>query len=196
MSRKATIARKTKETDIVLDINLDGVGATNVDTGIGFFNHMLDAFGRHGLFDIDLSAKGDLIVDGHHTVEDVGIVLGKAVAEALGDKRGIVRFGEATVPMDEALVQVAIDVSGRGSLHWNADLPLQMLGSFDTALAKEFFIAFATNAGITMHVRLLEGENAHHMIEAMFKASGRALRVALEHDPRVGDALPSTKGSL
>ena len=196
MSREATITRTTKETDISLAINIDGTGVTNVETGIGFFDHMLDAFGRHGLFDLQLSAKGDLDVDGHHTVEDVGIVLGKAFAEAVGDKCGIVRFGEATVPMDESLAQVALDVSGRGSLYWSADVPSQMLGSFDAALAKEFFIAFAANAGVTMHVRLIEGENAHHIIEAMFKAFGRALRAASEIDPRASDAMPSTKGSL
>ena len=196
MSRKAAITRTTKETDISLEINLDGTGVTDVETGIGFFNHMLDAFGRHGLFDLKLCAKGDLDVDGHHTVEDVGIVLGKAFAEAMGDKCGIVRFGEATIPMDESLAQVALDVSGRGALYWNASVPSQMLGSFDAALAKEFFIAFATNAGITVHVRLLEGENAHHIIEAMFKAFARALRAALEIDPRASDVMPSTKGSL
>ena len=192
MARKATIERTTKETDIAIGIDLDGTGATSVDTGIGFFDHMLQAFGRHGLFDLDVKAKGDLFVDGHHTVEDTGIVLGKAVAEALGDKRGIVRYGDIVLPMDEALVMAAIDISGRGALYWDMDVPYQMVGSFDSTLAKEFF----TNAGITLHVRKLAGENVHHVLEAAFKATARALRAAVATDERAADALPTTKGTL
>ena len=196
MTRKAEIARTTKETSITIAIDLDGTGATSIDTGIGFFDHMLEAFGRHGLFDLDVKAQGDLHVDGHHTVEDVGIVLGQVVAQALGDKRGIVRYGDISLAMDEALVLAAIDISGRGALYWDMDVPYQMLGTFDTTLAKEFFIAFATNAGITLHVRELAGENVHHVLEAAFKAVARALRVAAALDPRAGDALPTTKGAL
>lgn len=196
MTREATVQRTTKETDIALAINLDGQGVTDISTGIGFFDHMLEAFGRHGLFDLTVKAKGDLQVDGHHTVEDVGIVLGRAFAQALGDKRGIVRYGDIFLPMDESLVLAALDVSGRGGLYWEMDIPLQMLGQFDTALAKEFFIAFATNAGITLHVRQFAGENAHHIVEATFKSVARALRQAVAIDTRAADALPSTKGAL
>lgn len=196
MTRTATITRTTKETDIQLTINLDGTGATDVETGIGFFDHMLDAFGRHGLFDLTVRAKGDLHVDGHHTVEDVGIVLGQAFAEALGDKRGIVRYGDIALPMDEALMLAAVDISGRGGLYWAADIPWQMVGEFDSTLAKEFFIAFATNAGVTLHVQQLAGENVHHIVEATFKAVARALRAAVAIDPQAADALPTTKGAL
>ena len=195
-TRKATLSRTTKETDISVSVTVDGTGKTSVETGIGFFDHMLDAFGRHGLFDLEVHAQGDLEVDGHHSVEDVGIVLGKAFAQAMGDKRGITRFGSQMLPMDETLVLAAVDISGRGQLHWDVDVPLCILGSFDTSLAKEFFIAFATNANITLHVRKLAGENAHHIIEACFKAVGRALRAALELDARVAGELPSTKGAL
>lgn len=194
--RTAEAKRATKETDIALTLNIDGTGKTEVDTGVAFFDHMLDAFGRHGLFDLYVRAKGDIEVDAHHTVEDVGIVLGKAFAQAMGEKRGITRFGSQLLPMDEALVLAAIDVSGRGQLHWDVEVPLCLLGTFDTSLAKEFFIAFATNAQITLHVRMMAGENAHHIIEACFKAVGRALRSALELDPRSLDELPSTKGAL
>ena len=196
MTRTATITRTTKETDIALTIDLDGTGATDVDTGIGFFDHMLDAFGRHGLFDLDVRAKGDLYVDGHHTVEDTGIVLGQAFAKALGDKRGIVRYGDIALPMDETLVLAAVDISGRGGLYWEMDIPWQMVGEFDSTLAKEFFIAFATNAGVTLHVQQLAGENVHHIIEATFKAVARALRAAVAIDPQAADALPTTKGAL
>lgn len=196
MTRTATITRTTKETDIQLTINLDGTGTTDVETGIGFFDHMLDAFGRHGLFDLTVRAKGDLHVDGHHTVEDVGIVLGQAFAEALGDKRGIVRYGDIALPMDEALMLAAVDISGRGGLYWAADIPWQMVGEFDSTLAKEFFIAFATNAGVTLHVQQLAGENVHHIVEATFKAVARALRAAVAIDPQAADALPTTKGAL
>lgn len=194
--RKAEVARTTKETDIALSLNLDGIGTTNVDTGVAFFDHMLDAFGRHGLFDLDVKATGDLEVDAHHTVEDVSIVLGQAFAQALGDKRGITRFASQILPMDEALILAAVDISGRGQLHWDVDVPLCMLGGFDSSLAKEFFIAFATNAQVTLHVRMLAGENAHHIIEACFKAVGRAMRAAVELDPRAADQLPTTKGAL
>ena len=196
MAREATVARTTKETDITVSVNLDGRGDTTIDTGIGFFDHMLEAFGRHGLFDLNVAAKGDLHVDGHHTVEDVGIVLGRALADALGDKRGIRRFGSVALPMDETLVLAAIDISGRGALYWDIDVPYAMLGQFDSSLAKEFFISLATNAGITLHVQGLAGENTHHIIEATFKAVARALRQATEPDPRTPDALPSTKGTL
>ena len=196
MTRTAAIARATTETDIEISLDLDGVGAADVETGIGFFDHMLEAFARHSLIDLTVRAQGDLHVDGHHTVEDTGIVLGQAILRALGDKRGVRRFGSLALPMDEALVLVAVDVSGRGQLHWDVAVPPVMIGAFDASLAKEFFIALAANAGITLHVRSLAGENAHHVVEASFKAVARALRQAVEADPRMGDALPSTKGSL
>ena len=194
--RVAELARTTKETDIALSLNIDGTGVSSIDTGVPFFDHMLEAFGRHGLFDLTIKAKGDLEVDAHHTVEDVGIVLGQAFAEAMGEKRGIARFGSQMLPMDETLVLAALDISGRGQLHWDVEVPLCLLGSFDSSLAKEFFIAFATNAGVTLHVRMLTGENTHHIVEACFKAVGRAMRAALELDARVGSELPSTKGLL
>lgn len=194
--RVAELTRTTKETDIALSLNIDGTGVSSIDTGVPFFDHMLEAFGRHGLFDLTIKAKGDLEVDAHHTVEDVGIVLGQAFAEAMGEKRGIARFGSQMLPMDETLVLAALDISGRGQLHWDVEVPLCLLGSFDSSLAKEFFIAFATNAGVTLHVRMLTGENAHHIVEACFKSVGRAMRAALELDARVGSELPSTKGLL
>lgn len=196
MDRTATIKRTTNETDIELTLNLDGTGVADVETGIGFFDHMLTAFARHGLFDLTVRAQGDLHVDGHHTVEDTGIVLGQAFVQVLGDKRGIRRFGSLALPMDEVLVLAACDLSGRGQLHWDVAVPPVMIGQFDATLAKEFFIAFATNAGVTLHVRSLAGENAHHIVEAAFKAAARALREAIEADPRMGDALPTTKGAL
>lgn len=195
-TRCAELTRTTKETDITLSLDIDGTGKTDIETGVGFFDHMLDAFGRHGLFDVVVRAQGDLQVDSHHTVEDVGIVLGKAFAQAMGDKRGITRFGSQMMVMDETLVLGAVDISGRGQLHWDVDVPLCMLGSFDTSLAKEFFIAFASNAQVTLHVKMLAGENAHHIVEACFKAVGRALRYALELDQRALNELPSTKGAL
>jgi len=195
MGRVATIERATRETDITVSIDLDGSGTTKVDTGVPFFDHMLDAFGRHGLFDLAVIAKGDLEIDAHHTVEDVGIVLGQAVCEALGDKRGITRFGSCAMPMDEALVLAAVDISGRGALHYAVELPIEIIGTFDTTLAKEFLVAFASNAGLTLHVRSLAGDNAHHIIEAAFKAVARALKDAVALDARVS-GVPSTKGSL
>ena len=196
MPRQSTIKRTTKETDIAITLTLDGTGETDISTGIGFFDHMLNSFGRHGMFDLDVTAKGDLFVDGHHTVEDAGIVLGQAFAKALGDKHGIIRYGDVTLPMDEALVLAAVDISGRGALYWDMDIPYQLVGQFDSTLAKEFFIAFASNAGITLHVKQLAGENVHHIIEATFKAVARALRTAVRIDPTAPDALPSTKGAL
>lgn len=195
-TRVAEVARKTNETDIVVSLELDGTGKTSIDTGIGFFDHMLTAFGRHGLFNLSVRVAGDLEVDGHHSVEDAGIVMGQAFAVALGDKRGIARFGSLALPMDEALVLAACDISGRGQLHWAVEVPPVMLGSFDATLAKEFFIAFASNAGVTLHVRELAGENAHHVVEAVFKAVARALRAAVATDSRQAGELPSTKGAL
>lgn len=195
MGRSATVTRTTGETDITVTLDLDGSGTTRVATGVPFFDHMLDAFGRHGLFDLTVEATGDLDVDAHHTVEDVGIVIGQCIAEALGDKAGITRFGSATVPMDEALVLSAVDISGRGQLHYAVELPIEIIGTFDTTLAKEFLIALAGNAGLTLHVRSLAGDNSHHIIEAAFKAVARALRSAVALDARVS-GVPSTKGSL
>jgi imidazoleglycerol-phosphate dehydratase len=195
MARVATIERATRETDITVSIDLDGAGTTKVETGVPFFDHMIDAFGRHGLFDLALRAVGDLEIDAHHTVEDCGIVMGQAIAEALGDKRGITRFGSCTMPMDEALVLAAVDISGRGALYYDVSLPIEIIGTFDTTLAKEFLVALAANAGITLHVRSLAGDNSHHIIEAAFKAVARALKDAVALDPRV-TGVPSTKGSL
>ena len=195
MTRCATVPRKTGETDITIAIDLDGSGKVDVETGVGFFDHMLCAFGRHGLFDLTVRAAGDTQVDDHHTVEDVGIVLGQAVREALGDKTGITRFADVAIAMDESLVQAAIDVSGRGQAYVDLPVPTQKVGTFDTELAEEFFIAFARDAGLTLHVRELAGSNSHHIIEAAFKATGRAMRRACEIDPRVS-GVPSTKGSL
>jgi imidazoleglycerol-phosphate dehydratase len=195
MAREAVVERATKETSIVVRLVLDGSGVTDVATGVPFFDHMLDALGRHALLDLSVSAKGDLEVDAHHTVEDVGICVGQAIATALGDRSGIRRFGSASVPMDEALVLAAVDISGRGSLIYDIDVPIELIGSFDTTLAKEFFVALATNAGLTLHLHEVAGENAHHIIEAAFKAAARALREAVELDPRVV-GVPSTKGAL
>lgn len=195
MTRTASIARKTGETDITVTVNLDGRGTCDIDTGVGFFDHMLTALGRHSLMDLTVRCKGDTWVDDHHTVEDVGIVLGQAIGQALGDKRGIRRFGDVAVPLDEALVLAAVDISGRGELYWDVPIGSDKVGTFDTELGKEFFVGFARQAGITLHLRELCGENAHHILEATFKACARALRVAFEDDPRVDD-VPSTKGSL
>ncbi|BAK45098.1 imidazoleglycerol-phosphate dehydratase HisB [Eggerthella sp. YY7918] len=196
MERAATITRTTKETDIEVSLSLDGTGVTDIATGVPFFDHMLDAFGRHGLFDLTVRAQGDVDVDAHHTVEDVGIVLGQALAQALGDKRGITRFGSQFVAMDEALVLAACDISGRGQLHYDVSLPIEIIGTFDTTLAKEFLIALASNAGITLHVVGFKGENSHHIVEAVFKAVGRVLCEAVAVNTRIEGVLPSTKGAL
>ncbi len=193
--RTATVHRTTGETDIVVELDLDGSGTAHVETGVPFFDHMLDAMTRHGLFDITIKATGDVEVDAHHTVEDAGIVLGQAFCQALGDKRGVTRFADVAVPLDEALVQAVVDLSGRGQAYCSLPLPTERVGSFDTELAVEFFYAFARDARATLHVRELAGANSHHIIEAAFKAFGRALRRACELDPRVS-GVPSTKGSL
>ncbi len=194
--RVAQVQRNTAETQIGVRINLDGTGKANLSTGIGFFDHMLDQIARHGLIDLDIQAKGDLHIDGHHTVEDVGITLGQAFAQAVGDKRGLRRYGHAYVPLDEALSRVVIDFSGRPGLHMRVPFKSGMVGAFDTQLAFEFFQGFVNHAGVTLHIDNLHGENAHHQAETVFKAFARALRMALERDPRMGDAIPSTKGSL
>ncbi len=194
--RTVDCMRETGETTIRIWLNLDDAERRNIETGVGFFDHMLDAFARHGKFGLDAKViEGDLRVDAHHTVEDTGIVLGCAVAQALGDKAGIRRFGHAFVPMDESLVMAAVDISGRGQAFYEVPVGVERVGDFDTQLAKEFFIAFAREAGITLHVRLICGENGHHIIEAAFKAVGRALREAVEMDPRES-GVPSTKGVL
>jgi len=194
--RIADVRRDTKETQIRVAVNLDGTGVSKLATGIGFFDHMLDQIARHGLIDLDIEAKGDLHIDGHHTVEDVGITLGQAVANAVGDKRGLVRYGHAYVPLDEALSRVVIDFSGRPGLHMDVAFTSGAIGGFDTQLAFEFFQGFSNHAGITMHVDNLKGHNAHHQCETIFKAFGRALRMAAAIDPRAADVVPSTKGSL
>jgi imidazoleglycerol-phosphate dehydratase len=196
MSRTAEVTRKTKETAIRVRVDLDGSGRSSVRTGVGFFDHMLEALARHSLCDLEVEATGDLHVDGHHTVEDVGIVLGQALAQALGDRRGIRRYGEATVPLDDALARVVVDVSGRPYVAYHAEPPTwQKLGDYDVALTPEFFRALATHGGLTLHVDLLRGRNAHHVVEAVFKAAARALGEATSLDPRVQD-VPSTKGAL
>ncbi|WP_417727896.1 imidazoleglycerol-phosphate dehydratase HisB [Roseovarius sp.] len=194
--RSATITRKTAETDINVEITLDGTGRYDNQTGVGFFDHMLDQLARHSLIDMTIQCTGDLHIDDHHTVEDVGIALGQALTQALGDKRGIRRYGSCLLPMDDALVRAALDLSGRPYLVWNMDLPTQKIGTFDTELVREFFQALSTHGGITLHVDALHGLNSHHMAEAAFKAVARALRDAVETDPRKADAIPSTKGSL
>lgn len=194
--RSATITRQTAETDISVTINLDGTGSYDNQTGIGFFDHMLDQLARHSLIDMTIRAKGDLHIDDHHTVEDTGIALGQALAQALGDKRGIVRYGSCLLPMDDAQVRTALDLSARPYLIWNVALPTPKIGSFDTELVREFFTAFATHGGITLHVDMLHGFNSHHIAEAAFKSVARALRQAVETDPRKSDAIPSTKGAL
>ena len=195
MERHAARRRTTRETDVSVELCLDGRGLASVGTGVPFLDHMLDALARHGLLDLEVRASGDTAVDDHHTVEDVGIVLGGVVRDALGDMRGIARYGSAAVPMDEALVLCAIDVSGRGQAHVDLRFPVERIGTFDVQLVKEFLIAFAANAGVTLHVRQLAGENAHHIAEAAFKALARALMEAVRIDPRVA-GVPSTKGSL
>ena len=195
MSRIAEVSRKTGETDIQIKLDLDGSGVCDIDTGVPFFDHMLNAFGRHGQFDLTVHAVGDVEVDAHHTVEDTGIVLGEAFCQALGDKVGITRFADSIIPMDETLVMAAVDISGRGQAYCDLPVPTERVGSFDTELAVEFFYAFARDAKLTLHVRELAGENSHHIIEAAFKATGRALRFVCEMDPRV-KGVPSTKGTL
>ena len=194
--RTADVQRNTSETQIGVRINLDGTGVSVLSTGIGFFDHMLDQIARHGLIDLQIQAVGDLHIDGHHTVEDVGITLGQAFAKAVGDKKGIRRYGHAYVPLDEALSRVVIDFSGRPGLHMRVPFKSGMVGAFDTQLAYEFFQGFVNHAGVTLHIDNLHGENAHHQAETVFKAFARALRMALERDARLGDVIPSTKGSL
>lgn len=194
--RAASIARRTAETDITLTLALDGTGQASVATGVGFFDHMLTAFARHGLFDLTVKAAGDLHIDAHHTVEDVGIVLGQAFHQALGEKRGITRFGHALVPMDEALAEAAVDISGRAHLAWSVPIGREQLGAMDTQLFEEFFRAFTGNARLTLHLTSRAGTNAHHVAESSFKAAARALRMAVALDARAMDAIPSTKGAL
>ena len=194
--RQAAVSRNTAETQITVRVNLDGTGQARLATGIGFFDHMLDQIARHGLIDLDIEAKGDLHIDGHHTVEDVGITLGQAVYKAVGDKKGIRRYGHAYVPLDEALSRVVIDFSGRPGLVMNVPFKSGMIGTFDTQLAHEFFQGFVNHAFVTLHIDNLRGENAHHQCETVFKAFARALRAALEVDPRAAGAIPSTKGTL
>lgn len=194
--RTSTITRKTGETDITLTLNLDGRGASKINTGCGFLDHMLTLFAKHGRFDIELTCAGDTYVDDHHTVEDVGIVLGQAFAVALGDKKGIFRYGDTTLPMDEALILTAADLSGRCYLGYGLEIPTQKVGSFDTELVEEFFWGFVRNAGATLHIRQLSGSNSHHIIEGAFKSVARTLKAAVAIDPSYADELPSTKGVL
>jgi imidazoleglycerol-phosphate dehydratase len=194
--RKAEITRTTNETEISVSVTLDGTGQHRMASGVGFFDHMLDQLARHALVDMTLSAKGDLHIDDHHTVEDCGIALGQALARALGDKRGIRRYGECSLPMDDAQVRCALDLSGRPFLVWNVPFPTPKIGTFDTELVREFFQALATHAGITLHVDLIHGINSHHIAEAVFKAVARSLRLAVEADPRMAGSIPSTKGTL
>ncbi|MCG7625251.1 MULTISPECIES: imidazoleglycerol-phosphate dehydratase HisB [Bacteria] len=194
--RTAQVSRSTAETEISVSVNLDGSGTYDNQTGVGFFDHMLDQLSRHSLIDMTIRAKGDYHIDDHHTVEDTGIALGQALVQALGDKKGINRYGECHLPMDDAQVRAALDLSARPFLVWNVDLPTQKIGTFDTELVREFFQALATHGGITLHVDQIHGVNSHHIAEAAFKAVARALRTAVEVDPRKADAVPSTKGAL
>lgn len=194
--RSAEVTRNTKETRITVAVNLDGNGASNLDIGLPFLEHMLEQVARHGLIDLTIQAKGDLYIDAHHTVEDIGIALGQAVAKAVGDKKGIHRYGHAYVPLDEALSRVVIDFSGRPSLDYRVDFPRARISDFDVDLVHEFFQGFSNHALVTLHVDCLKGKNAHHVAETVFKAFGRALYMALEADPRMGGVIPSTKGSL
>jgi imidazoleglycerol-phosphate dehydratase len=196
MQRKAEIERNTLETRIKVSLNLDGSGESSLDTGMPFLEHMLDQVARHGLIDLAVTAKGDLHIDGHHSAEDIGITLGQAVAQAVGDKKGIYRYGHAYVPLDEALSRVVLDFSGRPGLEFDVNFPRAMIGAFDTDLFYEFFQGFVNHAGVTLHVDNLKGRNSHHIAETVFKAFGRALRMALEPDPRMAGVIPSTKGSL
>ena len=194
--RIARIERNTKETQISVSVNLDGSGEGRFASGLPFLDHMLDQVARHGLIDLDVEAKGDLEIDAHHTVEDIGITLGQALAKAWGDKRGLRRYGHAYVPLDEALSRVVVDLSGRPGLEYEVSFPRARIGDFDVDLFREFFQGVVNHAGMTLHIDNLKGRNAHHIIETIYKAFGRALRMAVEHDPRMGDAMPSTKGSL
>lgn len=195
MERKASLTRTTKETDVKLELNIDGTGENQIETGIGFFNHMLTGFSKHGFFDLNVSVKGDLEVDGHHTVEDTGIVLGNAIKEAIGDKVGIKRFGYFILPMDDALVLCSLDLSGRPYFAFDAHFPTQMVGDFETELVREFFYAISYSAGMNLHIKVLDGVNSHHIAEAMFKAFGKALDEACTKDERIKSVL-STKGTL
>ncbi|NCS65533.1 MAG: imidazoleglycerol-phosphate dehydratase HisB [Hydrogenophilales bacterium CG03_land_8_20_14_0_80_62_28] len=194
--RKSEVSRDTLETRITVNLNLDGTGIAKLQTGVGFLDHMLDQVARHGLIDLDIRAEGDRHIDDHHTVEDIGITLGQAVASALADKKGIRRYGHAYVPLDEALSRVVIDLSGRPGLEYHVDFSRARIGEFDVDLLREFFQGFVNHAGVTLHIDNLRGSNAHHQAETVFKAFGRALRMALEADPRMGGVLPSTKGAL
>jgi imidazoleglycerol-phosphate dehydratase len=194
--RRAAVERNTRETQIRVEIDLDGSGAARLASGIGFFDHMLDQVARHGMFDLVVEARGDLHIDGHHTVEDIGITLGQAFARAVGDKAGVRRYGHAYVPLDEALSRVVVDLSGRPGLEWNVPFQRAMIGEFDVDLAHEFFQGFVNHALVTLHVDNLRGDNAHHQCETAFKAFARALRMAVERDPRAAGVVPSTKGSL
>jgi imidazoleglycerol-phosphate dehydratase len=194
--RSASVSRRTNETDIAVSLGIDGSGRAAVSTGIGFLDHMLELFGRHALFDLDVTVTGDLHIDGHHTTEDTGIALGQAFAKALGDKKGIARYASLHLPMDETLTRVAVDLSGRPFLVFRTSFPTERVGGFDTELVREFFIAFAMNAGVTLHVETLYGDNSHHIAESCFKGLARALRQAVSVDPREGERIPSTKGAL
>ncbi len=194
--RTAQVTRSTAETEISVELNLDGTGTYDNQTGVGFFDHMLDQLSRHSLIDMTIRAKGDYHIDDHHTVEDTGIAIGQALVQALGDKKGINRYGECHLPMDDAQVRAALDLSARPFLVWNVDLPSPKIGTFDTELVREFFQALATHGGITLHIDMIHGFNSHHITEAAFKAVARALRTAVETDPRKSDAVPSTKGAL
>jgi imidazoleglycerol-phosphate dehydratase len=194
--RKGAVARRTKETSIEVDLDLDGSGLSDISTGVGFFDHMLDQLARHSLIDLKVRAEGDRHIDDHHTVEDVGIALGQALAKALGDKRGLTRYADCHLPMDETLTRVALDVSGRPFLVFKADFPAERIGDFDTQLVREFFLAFAGNAGLTLHIETLHGVNSHHIAESCFKGVARALKTAVTIDPRQAERVPSTKGAL
>ena len=194
--REVQIVRKTNETNIRLSLNLDGTGESNINSGVGFLDHMLTLFARHGRFDLHLSCDGDTYVDDHHTVEDIGIALGQAFTQALGDKRGIIRYGSFILPMDETLILCAVDISGRSYLNFDLHIPTQKVGTFDTELAEEFFLGFVRNANLTLHIKQLEGKNSHHIIEGTFKAFGRTMKQAVAIDDQFKNEIPSTKGVL